>query len=152
MCRLLHHRAKEGGLAFRSCLPPDLPLLRGDERKLKQVLLNLLSNAIKFTPTGGEVELRASIDRDGALRLAISDTGIGIAPEHHLVVFEPFSQIDSSLSRRHAGTGLGLPLVKALMELHGGQVALESRPGHGTTVAALFPPARVLARAAASAA
>ncbi len=144
VARLINPKVEEGSLVLDCALPAALPGLRADERKVKQVLINLLSNAVKFTPAGGRIRVTAEIDPAGALRLAVADTGIGIAPDHLARVFEPFSQVDSSLSRRHDGTGLGLPLVKALMELHQGDIELESTPGEGTTVTAVFPPARVL--------
>ena len=146
VCRLVNHRVAEGGLTLDLELGTEVPALRADERKLKQVLLNLLSNAVKFTPDGGRVTVTVGLDPAGRCRIAVRDTGIGIADEHIVKVFEPFSQVDSSLSRQHAGTGLGLPLVKALMELHGGTVELESCLGDGTTVTAIFPADRVPAR------
>ncbi len=144
VARLINPKVEDGRLALEFLLPADLPPLRADERKLKQVLINLLSNAVKFTPAGGRVTVSATFDRQAGLRLAVSDTGIGISADHRAKVFEPFSQVDNSLSRQHDGTGLGLPLVKALMELHGGSIELESVPGQGTVVTAVFPADRVL--------
>jgi signal transduction histidine kinase len=146
VCRLVNHRIVEGGLTLGLQVAANLPPLRADERKLKQVLLNLLSNAVKFTPDGGRIEVTVGVDTAGCCRVAIRDTGIGIAPEDVQRVFEPFCQVDSSLSRQHPGTGLGLPLVKALMELHGGTVELDSQLGEGTTVTAIFPADRVQTR------
>jgi signal transduction histidine kinase len=146
VCRLINHRVAEGSLTLDVEVEPGLPPLRVDDRKLKQVLLNLLSNAVKFTPEGGRIQVSVALDEAGQCRIAVRDTGIGIAPEDQARVFEPFSQVDSSLSRRHPGTGLGLPLVKALMELHGGTVALESRLGEGTTVTVTLPADRVQSR------
>ncbi|WP_119422855.1 ATP-binding response regulator [Desertibaculum subflavum] len=146
VCRLVNHRVAEGNLALDIGIAADLPPLRADERKLKQVLLNLLSNAVKFTADGGRIQVIVALDEAGRCRVTVSDTGIGIAAEHLEKVFEPFSQVDSSLSRQHAGTGLGLPLVKALMELHGGTVALESRLGEGTSVTVAFPADRMQPR------
>ncbi len=114
------------------------PSFPGDPQMLKQALVNLLSNAIKFTPDGGSVSVDVKAEA-GRIRFAVTDDGIGIAAADQARVFEPFVQIDSSLSRRHDGTGLGLTLVKAFVELHGGRVALNSRPGHGTTVTLDLP-------------
>ncbi len=90
-----------------------LPDLRGDKRKFKQIVINLLSNAIKFTPEGGKVSLGAEINANGGLKVTISDTGIGIAAEDFDKAMAPFSQVDSTLSRKHDGTGLGLPITEA---------------------------------------
>jgi signal transduction histidine kinase len=120
-----------------------LPRLLADARRVRQILLNL-SNAIKFTPAGGEVRVRA-VRRGGDIAIAVSDSGIGIAPEDIAKAFESFRQIDSHLSRRYEGAGLGLPLTKQLVERHGGTIALESRVGEGTTATVTFPAARVIA-------
>jgi signal transduction histidine kinase len=127
-------------------LPEDLPPLCGDERKTKQVLLNLITNSVKFTPAGGSITISARWEVEAGLAITVSDTGIGI-PEADLDrVLKPFEQVDSSLSRQHQGTGLGLPLVKAIMELHGGRLELKSELGVGTQVTVVFPPERVLAQ------
>jgi len=126
-----------------------LPPLYGDEIKLKQVFVNLLSNAVKFTPPGGAVTF-SGIARDGGVSFSVADTGIGIAAEDLARVFEPFVQADSTLSRVHSGTGLGLPLVKAITELHGGRVALDSEPGKGTIVSLHFPEGLLAANRAAA--
>ena len=138
-------RAEVAELVLVTNVPPRLPVLRGDERKLKQVLLNLLSNAVKFTPAGGRVELSASADRHTGLTIAVCDTGIGIAKEHIPKILQPFVQVDSSLARRHQGSGLGLPLAVAMMELHGGTLSVESELGRGTTMIINFPPERIVA-------
>ena len=110
---------------------------------LKRILLNLLSNAVKFTPAGGEVTLAVSVDENGALRFSVRDNGNGISEEDLPKVMEPFAQVESTLSRRYRGTGLGLPLVKTMCELHGGTVALDSELGTGTTATVRFPPERI---------
>ena len=125
--------------------PDELPELRGDRRKLSQILVNLLSNGIKFTPAGGRVSLRVWCSAHDGHVFQIADTGIGITPEEIPKALAPFQQIDSRLSRQHAGTGLGLPLTKALVELHGGSLDLQSEVGVGTTVTVRFPAHRVLA-------
>lgn len=117
--------------------------IRGDEARLNQMLENLLSNAVKFTPTGGRVMVRAYRASDGGLTLLVEDTGIGIAPENIRGALEPFSQVDSKLSRKFGGTGLGLSLVKRLVELHGGTLRIDSAPGEGTTVSVSLPKERV---------
>jgi signal transduction histidine kinase len=105
----------------------------GDAAKLRQILLNLLSNAAKFTEPGGRVSIAATAERD-TIACRVADTGIGMAPEDIPVALTPFSQIDSRLARRYAGTGLGLPLTKALVNLHGGTMTIDSAPNRGTTV------------------
>jgi len=146
--RIVAPQADEARIAIRVEEPEDLPALLGDERRLKQVLLNLLSNAIKFTPAGGTVTVRAGRDGDGGVSLAVSDSGIGIAPDDLERVFEPFVQLDSSLARRYPGSGLGLFLSRALMSAHQGTLTLASEPGRGTTVTMQVPPARVQGPAA----
>jgi signal transduction histidine kinase len=117
--------------------------LRADARATKQVLLNFLSNAVKFTPEDGRVVVRSAITEDGALSLSVSDSGIGMTAAEIEVALSPFGQIDSRLARKHEGTGLGLPICKSLMELHGGTLSVTSKPNAGTTMHALFPAARV---------
>lgn len=115
-------------------------VLHGDERKLRQVMLNLISNAVKFTPNGGQVEVSTHVDHAGARVIAVRDTGVGILPEDLERVFEPFVQADGNLDRASSGTGLGLPLSRKLVELHGGRLHLESMPGEGTTAVVTLPP------------
>jgi two-component system, cell cycle sensor histidine kinase PleC len=115
----------------------------GDKHKLKQILVNLLSNAIKFTPAGGHVEIMASAERDGGLKLSIRDTGIGMTSDEICQALELFRQVDNSLSRRFEGAGLGLPLAVRLTEMHGGSLNIESAPGEGTTVTVNLPAERV---------
>ncbi|CAA7620315.1 ATP-binding protein [Magnetospirillum sp. UT-4] len=138
-------RAERAGHTLAARIQPGVRL-RADGRLVRQILLNMLSNAIKFTPDGGRIETRAAVTPEGWLHLGVSDTGIGIAPKDIAFVLEPFGQVDSLQARRHSGesTGLGLPLCKRFVELHDGRLHIESTPGTGTTVAALFPPVRVL--------
>jgi signal transduction histidine kinase len=116
-----------------------LPPLLIDRIRIKQILLNLLSNAIKFTQEGGVISVEASRDAMGGVAVCVRDSGIGIAPEMIPLAFEPFRQIDSALARKFEGTGLGLPLVKTLIELHGGGVTIKSALGKGTSVFLSFP-------------
>jgi signal transduction histidine kinase len=148
--QLISAGISEGGLSDSVELPADLPLLRADERKTKQVLLNLVSNAVKFTLSGGHIDIAGRYDPKAGLTLTVSDTGIGIAPDDLARVLAPFEQVDSSFSRSHQGTGLGLPLVKAIIELHGGNLALESEVGVGTRVSVTFPPDRAICDPAAA--
>lgn len=127
---------------IRLSLQLDNPHARflADPRRLKQILVNLLSNAVKFTPDGGSVELRVATDANqGTIAFTVSDTGIGIAPEQLQYLFQPFVQLDSSLSRQHEGSGLGLALVRRLADLHGGSVAVTSEPGKGSEFTVTLP-------------
>jgi signal transduction histidine kinase len=112
---------------------------------MKQILLNVLSNAIKFTPAGGQVTLTVS-HSDAGVTFTVVDTGIGMRPQDIPAALEPFRQIDGSLSRRHEGTGLGLPLAKRLTEMHGGVLEIVSAPGNGTRVIVRLPESRVLVK------
>jgi two-component system cell cycle sensor histidine kinase PleC len=118
-------------------LPDVLPSLTADPRQIKQVLVNLLSNAVKFTPAGGEVRVTASTE-DG-MAIVVADSGIGIAAEDIPLAMAPFRRIDGEINRKLQGTGLGLPLSKALVEAHGGRLHLASTPGAGTKVTATLP-------------
>jgi signal transduction histidine kinase len=110
-----------------------LPVLLTDGGKLRQVLFNLTSNAIKFSPEGGRVGLRAQRHDSARVQISVQDTGPGIAPEHHQVIFEKFRQIDQSATREHHGTGLGLAIAKELIYLLGGEIGLDSELGKGAT-------------------
>ena len=142
---LVNERARDEGVTIACEIPNGLPLLRADGRKLKQIVVNILSNAVKFTDDGGAVTVKASYDLATGTVLQITDTGIGIAPEDIPKTLEPFSQVDSELSRKYEGTGLGLPLTKSLVELHGGSLDLQSTLGVGTTVTVRFPAERIIA-------
>ncbi|WP_119419002.1 ATP-binding protein [Desertibaculum subflavum] len=142
--RIVAERAEEGGIALNSDIAPGLKAIRGDERKMKQILINLLSNAIKFTTAGGRVEATVGLLASGEIEFAVADTGIGIAAEDIPRVTEPFVQVDSGLDRRYEGTGLGLTLTKAMTEQHGGRLEIESAVGAGTTVRVVLPADRVV--------
>jgi signal transduction histidine kinase len=145
--RMIAAMAESAGVTLSVELPGALPFIRSDELRFRQILLNLMSNAVKFTPAGGRVHVTAAHVSDG-IAITIADTGIGMKEEDIPVALEPFRQIDGALSRRFDGTGLGLPLAKALVELHGGALAIESTPSKGTDVRVLLPPARVTHAAA----
>jgi len=140
--RCVRDQAIAAGLDLTAEAAANLPELNGDERMVKQMLLNLLSNAIKFNDRGGSVHVRIGLSQDGAVFVVVRDTGIGISAEDVPKAFQPFVQIDNTLQRKYQGTGLGLPLCRSIMELHGGCLELQSEPGIGTEVTALFPPHR----------
>lgn len=139
---LVRERAANNRITLSKKLPDPSPALWGDMRRLRQVWINLISNAVKFTPQGGSVEIRCSLQADGQLEIAVSDTGIGIADEDIERVQQPFAQVATALSRSHEGTGLGLSLSRSLVDLHGGELYIESKLGEGTTVSVTLPPER----------
>jgi signal transduction histidine kinase len=119
-------------------LTPELPPATADEEKLHWILLQLLDNAIKFTPSGGQVVVSATADAQ-EVTLAVRDTGIGIPPDRLEDIFEPFRQLDGSSTRRYGGTGLGLALVRRIVEAHGAHVHVESTEGVGSTFSFRLP-------------
>ncbi|MFQ5347691.1 MAG: PAS domain-containing sensor histidine kinase, partial [Rhodothalassiaceae bacterium] len=137
--RLVSDRAEKAGLELRVEAATEAGPVLGDIRRLRQVMLNLLSNAVKFTPAGGRVVIGAVAEDRERTRLFVSDTGIGMSEAELEKALTPFGQIDSSLARRYEGAGLGLPLVKALVEMQGGRFVLESAPGAGTCASAILP-------------
>lgn len=140
---LMRERARESGVTLVENFASPLPEIVADETKIKQILLNLLSNAVKFTPSGGTVTVSvATAGLNGGTTIEIADTGIGIPEDQIAKALEPFGQIDSSATRRHEGSGLGLPLAKALVELHGGTFGIESKVSVGTRVWFTLPPSR----------
>ncbi|HEY9081081.1 PAS domain S-box protein [Magnetovibrio sp.] len=139
-------RATESGIDLSSSATGTLPALKGDHRRIKQVLLNLLHNAIKFTNSGGTVQVRTEGEPGGEFRIVVADNGIGIATPDLETVFEMFGQVDSSLARKYDGAGLGLPLSRKLIQKHGGTLVLQSAPGKGTDAIVTFPPERVVWR------
>jgi signal transduction histidine kinase len=134
---IVRERASDNALTIAIDVAPGLEMW-ADELRLRQVAVNLLDNAVKFTPAGGAVSFTARHDGDGVV-LRVADTGIGIAAADIAKAFDPFGQVDSALNRKFQGTGLGLPLSKALVGLHGGTLTLESAPGQGTTVTVRLP-------------
>jgi PAS domain S-box-containing protein len=141
---LVKARAEEKDVALSCELLDYLPLLRADGRKVKQIVINLLSNAIKFTDSGGEITLKAWFRPLSGFVLQVADNGIGIALEDIPMALEPFKQVDSKLDRKYEGAGLGLPLTKSLVEIHGGSFDLQSKLGAGTTVTVRFPAERII--------
>ena len=137
--RVVRGRVEEAGLKLSVGKPAEEIYVCCDERKVKQVLINLLSNAIKFTPSGGSIDISVSLERQKGLIVTVCDTGIGVEPADIARMFEPFVQLETSRNRRFAGTGLGLSLVRAFMELHDGSISIESAPGLGTAVSIVFP-------------
>jgi PAS domain S-box-containing protein len=145
--RLVKPRADCVGVALVHDKRHSDVVVKVDEMALKRVLINLLANAVKFSEPGGSVTVRSEFDAQGALAISVADQGIGMAPEEIPIALTPFRQVNSGLQRKYEGTGLGLPIAKQLVELHGGTLAIASAPGAGTTVTVLLPPARVMAAA-----
>ncbi|MDA1326814.1 MAG: HAMP domain-containing sensor histidine kinase [Proteobacteria bacterium] len=145
---LVRQRAQKNNIGLKLEIGENLPDLCADARKLKQILTNLLTNAIKYTKPGGTVTVRAWCRREGGYVFQIADTGIGIAPNDIPKALAQFGQVNSGLNRKYEGTGLGLPLTKALVELHGGSLDLQSEVGTGTTVTVRFPTWRIVSEKA----
>jgi signal transduction histidine kinase len=138
VARLIRPRTVEHGLTMKIDLPERPVVLNADKRAVKQVLINLLSNAVKFTPENGTVTLTSRPWHDG-VEFVVSDTGIGIDQKDMHVALAPFGQIDSQFTRKYEGTGLGLPIVRGIVELHGGTIEIDSEPSRGTSVIVRFP-------------
>jgi signal transduction histidine kinase len=135
---LMHERAARYSIKLERIVDGHLGELVGDERKIKQVLLNLLSNAVKFTAEGGKIQLRAMLGDESAI-ISVTDTGIGIAPEDQGMIFEEFRQVGGDYAQKREGTGLGLTLTKKFVEMHGGKIWVESKPGKGSTFTFTLP-------------
>lgn len=144
--RMMRGRSEAVSQDLRAIVPDELPFMLADNRAIKQILVNLLTNAMKFSDDGATITVSARLAATGGLELSVADTGIGIPPDVLERVTEPFYQVDSSLSRKFEGTGLGLPLVNSLVELHGGRLSIQSELGTGTTVRCRFPSARTVGR------
>jgi len=142
--QMVNNLAIEGNIHLTSTVDEGLPMLHADKRRLIQILINLLSNAIKFTLPGGKISLTASLDGGDALVFTVTDTGIGMNEEELAMAMSKFGQVDSGLDRKHEGTGLGLPLTKELVELHGGTFNIDSKLGKGSAVTVQFPPERTV--------
>ena len=130
---------QKAGVTIDFAPPASLPEIHGDADKLGQVFLNLLSNAIKFTRKGGTISIETEVHIDNSVRVSIRDTGIGMTEEEIHLALTPFGQVDGTRARWREGTGLGLPIAKALVELHGGRLNIHSRKGQGTEVAIELP-------------
>lgn len=131
--------AQDAGVSINLKLSMDLPPIRGDTVKFRQIFTNLISNAVKFTPATGSITIEALRGNDGGVTVIVSDTGIGMSEQEILVALTPFGQVDGSRARWREGTGLGLPIAKALVELHGGRLEIRSAKGIGTEVAIILP-------------
>jgi signal transduction histidine kinase len=142
--RLMKPRADAALVRIEFDNPASGIRITADEIALKRVVLNLLSNAVKFSGPGSTVTVHSELLADGRLRVSVEDHGIGMAPEEVPLALTPFRQINSGLQRRYEGTGLGLPIAKQLVELHGGELIIESAPGVGTTVSFVLHQSRVV--------
>ena len=142
--KMLQEQATAARVVMRKAIPADIPNVVGDLRSMRQILLNLLSNAVKFTDPGGQVIVSAQLMPDGALKLRVKDTGIGMTPEQLASALEPFRRV-ATAGREAEGTGLGLPLTKALVEANRASLTLSSEPRKGTLAEITFPTTRVLA-------
>ena len=141
--RMMDSQATQGRIELVCKLPPYLPRLYADKRRIRQHSSESISNSLKFTPPGGKVTVSAAVTEQG-LELIVQDTGIGIAPHDLGKALEPFGQVNSSLARKYEGVGLGLPLTREMAELHGGSLTLESHPDHGTRVIITLPARRLV--------
>jgi two-component system cell cycle sensor histidine kinase PleC len=131
--------AEQAGVTFATSIAYDLPVARGDVVKLRQVFTNVMSNAVKFTQHGGSVKIEALRTSTGGVSVLVRDTGVGMTKEEIAVAMTPFGQVDAGRTRWREGAGLGLPIAKALIELHGGQIELRSTKGVGTDVMITLP-------------
>ena len=146
--QIIEERARRGGVTLETQLPGGLPVLTGDRRAMTQILLNLLSNAVKFTPRGGRVVVSVAAQADGGVALQVADTGVGIPANELSELMQPFVQASNQTAASEGGTGLGLYLVKRLVEEQEGVFELESEEGKGAVATVRLPPARHLANAA----
>lgn len=135
--------AEGAGVTIDDRMPAALPQVRGDRRAVRQMLTNLLSNAVKYTPTGGKAWIAAAV-RPAGLVVEVGDTGVGMSQEELVVALRPFGRLKARGVEQQNGTGLGLPIVKSLIELHGGALEVDSRPGLGTTARLIFPHSRII--------
>ncbi len=140
---LVEAEAQKSKIRITTALDPEVRVIRADDRRMRQILINLLSNAVKFTPEGGKVRVASYLKNDG-LAIDVSDTGIGIAAEDMAKVMTSFGQVESKISRKYEGSGLGLPLAKHFVELHGGALTIQSQVDVGTTVTVMLPSDRIV--------
>jgi signal transduction histidine kinase len=141
---LVSERAANQNIELHVSFADSIAPVRADPVRLKQILINMLSNAVKFTPSRGEIHVRAERSAGGGVSVIVRDTGIGMAPEQIPRIQQPFVQLDDVLTKRYEGTGLGVPLALAMTKLHGGSLEFQSEPGVGTTVTLTLPPERVI--------
>ncbi|MBL4720349.1 MAG: PAS-domain containing protein [Alphaproteobacteria bacterium] len=139
-CEIIKPDAKRQNVQLRRSVSKSLPVLQADPRALRQIMLNLLSNAIKFTPAGGEINVLVKENRGGGIKISVKDTGVGIAKEDLKFILTPFGRLGSEAVAHPGRTGLGLPIVKALVDLHGGSMKIHSTLGEGTRITLRFPP------------
>jgi two-component system cell cycle sensor histidine kinase PleC len=144
---LVKLQAERGGVTLQVKVDETLPAIYADPRALRQIVLNLLSNAVKFTPSGGTVRISCALDRAGDPTITVKDTGQGIPHAEMQDLFQPFARTAEAKRASTPGTGLGLVIVKSLVELHQGSIALESRVGSGTTVTVTLPAQRIISGA-----
>lgn len=142
--RLVRHRAEQSGLSIDNQIDDNTPHILSEDKLLRQMIINLLSNAIKFTPKGGKISIYTEPFGETGMQIVVEDTGIGMAEADIPMAMEPFAQVDSDLSRKFEGTGLGLPLVNSIMKMHGGLLSLESELDVGTKAKLEFPGSAVV--------
>lgn len=142
--QIVREMAERADIDFTSEYEEPLPAIIGDPAKLTQILVNLLSNAIKFTGPGGTLRLKVKHRHRRGIVLRVEDTGIGMSPEQIPIALSPFGQIENSMTRKNEGVGLGLPLTKRLVELHGGTIEIDSAPGKGTVATVSLPEDRIV--------
>jgi two-component system cell cycle sensor histidine kinase PleC len=136
-------QAEKFGVRLESQLPPQDVRLLAVERMIRQIMINLVGNAIKFTPAGGHVQVQSGPTADGGYAVTILDSGIGMTDQEIVKALTPFGQIENKITATHNGTGLGLPLAKAMLELHDGHLEISSIPGCGTRIVMNFPASRI---------
>jgi len=131
------------GVRIESRLPPETVRILAVERMIRQIMINLVGNAIKFTPPGGKVLVSSALMLDGGYAITVQDSGIGMSEQDIIKALTPFGQVENKMTATHNGTGLGLPLAKAMLELHDGRLKITSQPGNGTRIVLIFPPSRI---------
>jgi signal transduction histidine kinase len=131
------------GVTIESRLPPENVRILAVERMVRQIMINLVGNAIKFTPAGGKVQVGSGPMLDGGYSITVQDSGIGMSEQDIIKALTPFGQVENKMTATHNGTGLGLPLAKAMLELHDGRLEITSRPGMGTRILLVFPASRI---------
>ncbi len=136
---IVEAKAREKAIPIETVFAPNMPKIMADPLRVKQILINLLSNAVKFTPERGRIRIEAGPLQRGYVALSITDTGAGMSPAEVEIAMRPFGQIDTAFNKRYEGTGLGLPIAKALARMHGGDLRIDSQKGAGTRVSVILP-------------